>query len=150
MDDQSTKTGGLVSEDINYNNLLNMLNSSDRENAVVALTCIENIDFKLFMLKIMLLYKESKVELGMWKEHAPKAHAKLMKAIYSTKHAQTQPHDYVTFDEIVRACAKETISEEDTQLLVSVICKKMQDSFEAYGLSCIESLDVKINFKPND
>lgn len=155
MDAKSTKDRRLVDEDINYHSLLAMLESVDKENTVVALQIIENLDFKQFALKIMLLFKEGNVPTEVWKEHAPNTLNKIYKALNKNidkskkLYSVSDSFMYISYDDVVRACSSYKISNEDTQLLVSLICKKIQDSFVGYGLSCIESMDIKINFKPD-
>lgn len=147
----------LLDEDIKFESLLAMLESPDKENSVVALQIIENLDFKQFALKILLLFKEANLPAEMWKEHAPNKSKKMLSLLTKALrkpgskryNGDIDTFMYVSYDDIVKSCAGYEVSNEDTQLLVSLICKKIQESFVGYGLSCIESMDIKINFKPD-
>lgn len=63
----------------NYTSILNMLNSTDEENHLVGLTCVEEADFKKNFVVIMFLFKDSNLGGDAWKEHAPKTHKKIIK-----------------------------------------------------------------------
>ena len=67
----------IILEKDTFENVKNMLESSDVENAVVALECIENADFLKNLVYILFLYKESNVPLLTWLNHAPKTCNKL-------------------------------------------------------------------------
>lgn len=54
-----------------YENVSRMLRSPDDENAIVALSAMEGMDFKSCKLYMALLYKESSNKKALWKEHAP-------------------------------------------------------------------------------
>lgn len=53
-----------------YEQLKSMLESSDQENIVVGLSCIEASDFKSNITYVLLLMHEADVSYKMWKEHA--------------------------------------------------------------------------------
>jgi N-acetylglutamate synthase/N-acetylornithine aminotransferase len=54
-----------------YERLKSMLESTDQENLVVAMECIEQVDFRENMTMILFLIKDSNVDPELWKKHAP-------------------------------------------------------------------------------
>ncbi len=63
-----------------YPQIKTMLNSLDKENTVVGLTCIEQAEFKPNIMYIGLLFLECNVAPELWKVHAPET-TKLLRAI---------------------------------------------------------------------
>jgi len=61
----------MTEELVEYERLLQMLDSSDKENMVVALTLLNEMPYKDNVAKMMLLRKESRTSWDSWKEHAP-------------------------------------------------------------------------------
>jgi hypothetical protein len=62
-------------------NLLNMLRSTDRENAIVAFQALEGVDRKKYLGELIVLYKFGKTSLITWEKEAPKCHKYLAKLI---------------------------------------------------------------------
>jgi len=63
----------LIATDIDYDNLLNMLNSEDQENKVMAFQCIENSAVVENIVCLMLLRLEGKASWEDWRSNAPEA-----------------------------------------------------------------------------
>lgn len=61
---------------IELNNLISMFNSSDAENHVIAFQAIENSG--LSVPELIVLYKYSKKDTGVWLKQAPKSHKVLV------------------------------------------------------------------------
>src|SRR5687767_7707008 len=61
-------------------NILGMINSVDQENKVVALSCIDNVDFSENLTFILILKKEGQATSAEWTEHAPNT-SKMLKSI---------------------------------------------------------------------
>ena len=62
-------------------NLLNMLRSSDTENAVVAFEALKGVDTKKYLGELITLYKFGKHTLEEWKTNCPEPAALIIKAI---------------------------------------------------------------------
>lgn len=58
-------------------NLLNMISSTDVENATVAFQVLENSDLKDYFGELIVLYKYGKKDHITWKKEAPKAWKKI-------------------------------------------------------------------------
>ena len=55
-------------------NLLNMLQSTDTENATVAFQALEGVDRTKYSGELIVLYKFGKKSLAVWEKEAPKCH----------------------------------------------------------------------------
>ena len=55
-------------------NLLNMLRSTDTENATVAFQALEGVDRTKYSGELIVLYKFGKKSLTVWEKEAPKCH----------------------------------------------------------------------------
>jgi hypothetical protein len=60
-------------------NLLNMLQSSDKENHVVALQALQNVDIDKYIGELLVMYKYSGIQKSDWSEAGKKVHDKLKK-----------------------------------------------------------------------
>jgi hypothetical protein len=64
-------------------NLLNMLRSTDKENATVAFQALESVNRTKYVGELIVLYKFGKTSMPTWEKEAPKCHVVLMKALSS-------------------------------------------------------------------
>jgi len=62
-------------------NLLNMLRSSDTENATIAFEALKGVDIKKYLGELIVLYKFGKKNMSIWQKQAPKCHKQLVKLI---------------------------------------------------------------------
>ena len=60
-------------------NLLNMLQSSDQENHIVAFKALQNVDVDKYIGELLVMYKFSGVSKSDWSEAGKKIHSKLVK-----------------------------------------------------------------------
>lgn len=58
-----------------------MLNSPDKENTLVGMTCIEQANFKKNLCLILFLFKESDLPADQWEELSPKTYKKILGVI---------------------------------------------------------------------
>jgi hypothetical protein len=59
-------------------NLLNMLQSSDSENHIVALQALQNVDVDKYIGELIVMYKFSGIDKSNWSEAGKKIHNKLV------------------------------------------------------------------------
>jgi len=59
-------------------NLLNMLQSSDSENHIVALQALKNVDVDKYIGELIVMYKFSGIDKSNWSEAGKKIHNKLV------------------------------------------------------------------------
>ena len=62
-------------------NLLNMLRSPDKENAVIAFESLKNVDIKAYIGELILLYKFGKQTNAVWEANCPKCFTAVSKEI---------------------------------------------------------------------
>ena len=62
-------------------NLLNMLRSPDKENAVIAFESLKNVDIKTYIGELILLYKFGKQTNDVWETNCPKCFTAISKEI---------------------------------------------------------------------
>ena len=129
----------IILEKDTFENVKNMLESSDIENAVVALECIENADFLKNLAYILFLYKESNVPLSTWLNHAPKTCNKLRQLnksyVFSYKSILNFLHKY--------GCDRDSyvfFAKRYTDNLMKLVNLKACECI-------IESIEIKLNEK---
>jgi len=62
-------------------NLLNMLQSSDKENHIVAFQALKNVDVDKYIGELLVMYKFSGVQRSDWSEAGKKIHSKLVSIV---------------------------------------------------------------------
>jgi len=65
-------------------NLLNMLRSSDKENAIIAFESLKNVDIKTYIGELIVLYKFGKQTNAVWEANCPKCFTAISKEIDKT------------------------------------------------------------------
>lgn len=65
-------------------NLLNMLRSSDKENAILAFESLNNVDIKKYIGELILLYKFGNNSASDWETNCSKCAKQLKKVILNT------------------------------------------------------------------
>jgi hypothetical protein len=124
-----------------FDNVLNMLNSVDPENRVVALSCIENVDFKTNLVYIMLLKKQGdKATTAEWKEHAPKVCQMLSSININLDNA-------LTYKQILEILTKHKVSAEDIQFYLDKFARTLFTSIKGLGYEFIDSLEINLKLK---
>lgn len=69
---QETEEKKVIIDKERFNNLLSMLNSTDEQNHIVAFSAIEELDFALNRMPIVMLKKKAVNTPDAWRAHAPK------------------------------------------------------------------------------
>lgn len=62
-------------------NLLNMLKSTDKENHVVALQALQNVDVDKYIGELLVMYKYSGIQRSNWSEAGKKVHSRLVSIV---------------------------------------------------------------------
>jgi hypothetical protein len=114
-----------------HKRLLNMLNSPDTENAVVALQCLENMNFDDKIVTIMCLFKTSKCQSSVWIEHANKTYNKIQHYAISTN-AQI-----ITYRDILNALKGKTITQEQIDVFLESVDDSLRSTFAQYQINII-------------
>ena len=71
--------GKMIFDKEETRNLLNMLKSTDKENHVVALQALQNVDVDKYIGELLVMYKYSGIQKSDWSEAGKKVHDKLKK-----------------------------------------------------------------------
>lgn len=71
----------MIFDKVETKNLLNMLCSSDTENATLAFEALKGVDIKKYLGELIVLYKFGKKNMSIWEKEAPKCHKQLVKLI---------------------------------------------------------------------
>jgi TusA-related sulfurtransferase len=71
----------MIFDKVETKNLLNMLCSSDTENATLAFEALKGVDIKKYLGELIVLYKFGKKNMSIWEKQAPKCHKQLVKLI---------------------------------------------------------------------
>ena len=117
-----------------------MLESSDKENAVVALSCIENSDFKLNITYILLMMKEGDVQFGLWKEHAAET---------CKKYAQLKIGKPLTYKQIMETMILYKVPIEDMQFFMDRFAVKLvTDLNRNIAMNDLGIKEIKITINP--
>jgi hypothetical protein len=69
--------GKMIFDKEETKNLLNMLQSSDEENHIVAFQALKNVDVDKYIGELLVMYKFSGVQKSNWSEAGKKIHSKL-------------------------------------------------------------------------
>lgn len=93
-----------------YENLKRMLESRDEENLVVAMGCIEQMDFRENLTYILFLLKASNVEPRQWEVYAPETTKKFIN-VFKVDLASSS----LSFASILQLMKLYDVSQEDWQ-----------------------------------
>jgi hypothetical protein len=129
-------------DEVTFNNVLAMLNSSDKENKVVALSCIEELDVKSGIVYLLLFKKLANVPSALWKEHAPKKLDYLKQLGFNAEQV-------ITYKKILDLICEKQVPFTDIQFFLDKFTLSIIEMIpEEYGK--IEKIDINVKFKKNE
>lgn len=130
---------------LDYKNLIRMLNSPDEENAIVALECLNNVDFKENMVLIMCLYKNCRHSEKFWIENANAIYNKL-KDISMIEDSSSYRHQAkaMTNRRILEKAKEHDASNEQIKVFAECVTEELLIGLEQYGYDFIESINITI------
>ena len=123
-----------------HDNIVEMMNSVDLENRVVALNCIENVDFKDNLVYILLLKKQGGASTSEWTVNAPHT-CKLLKGI------GVNLDTTLTWKQYLEILIKHETPPDKIQFYLDRFVKVIHKSITALGYDFIETLEVKVKLK---
>jgi len=100
-----------------YKRLLKMLDSPDVENTVLALHCIDNMDFETNKVTILCLLKSSRISAQLWIDNANKTYNRI---VHSSAHVITK---MLSFNDILNQINGETVSGEQIDAFYEAVAK---------------------------
>jgi len=123
-----------------HDNIVEMMNSIDLENRVVALNCIENVDFNENLVYILLLKKQGGASSSEWSTHAPNT-SKLLKGIGINLDTS------LTWKQYLEILIKRDTTPDKIQFYLDRFVAVIHKSITALGYDFIETLEVKVKLK---
>ena len=150
MDAQDTKTRGLTNkikiDEESYNSLLDMLNASD-EDAIVALTAINNLGGRKNLLQTLFLRKNANCRKDLWEQHAKK-----VLKYHSSYTAMTLK--FITYADLFKVIKhNKYTSKEDKEFDIVFYTKRLQD-FIGRSLigfeDVIDSIEINVKLKQHE
>ena len=129
---------------LEYNTLYKMLTSIDQENKVLALSIMNEHDFKTNIMCNFLLYKNTDVYLTLWEEHA----AYVLKNIKS--YTNSVASNYLTYKDIFNVSKFAKVDSDQLELYLVELNKFLMKTLKNQGYDYIESIDIKLNTKQHE
>lgn len=126
-----------------FENVSAMLASVDPENKVVALSCIENVDFNENIAYILLLKKQGKASPEEWRQHAPTAYRLL-------KESGADVDGVITFKEALNILVKRKVKPVHIQFYLDQFLGHIADSIKGLGYDFIDELELSVKLKTKD
>jgi len=125
-----------------FENVLQMGKSQDKENHIVALNIIENIDFKDNLSYILLLKKNSNIDGESWKEYSPKVTESLDKLGIPYSKSPT-------YKQMLQILVEQKAPVEDLNFFCTMFSKELTTSVKNLGYDYIDDLDITIKINHN-
>ena len=113
-----------------YKRLLKMLDSPDVENTVLALHCIDNMDFETNKITILCLLKSSRTSPHLWIDNANKTYNRI---VNSSPFAPT--NKMLSFNDILNFINGETVSGEQIDAFYEAVADSLEATIESYKIT---------------
>ncbi len=126
-----------------YLNILGMANSPDKENQIVALSLIENLDYKKNLVYILVLKKQATMTSEAWKEHAPSIYKKMVSG-------GVDPDKVISYKKILNLLLDNSTSQEHFDFYTTSFAKHMKESIKNIGYEYVDDLEITIKLKKDD
>lgn len=124
-----------------YTNVMNMLQSPDKENVVLGLICIEESDIESDLVYLLLIKKLSNVSNSLWVEHAPKKTAFL-------KSLNISVDTVITYKQILTMLCERKVSNDNLQFFFTKFADYLKlTMIDEENKHRVESIDITLNFK---
>ena len=120
-----------------HDSIMDMMKSVDTENRVVALNCIENVDFNKNLTYILLLRKQGEASQSEWKEHAPNA-SKMLTGLGINLDSS------ITWKQVLEVLIKRKVPAEDVQFYLDRFATYLFGSIKGLGYDFIDTLEIKV------
>ena len=128
---------------LEYKDLIRMIDSPDKENAIVALECLSNVDFESNLVLVLCLFKNSKVPESFWIDNANSLYNKI-KDLDIGQGLSTRCSS-ITNRNILEKAKSLGVGQEQIALFIEVINYELTNSLKEYGYDFIKSITVEIN-----
>jgi hypothetical protein len=112
-----------------YKRLLKMLDSPDVENTVLALHCIDNMDFETNKVTILCLLKSSRISAQLWIDNANKTYNRI---VHSSNYVITK---MLSFNDILNQINGETVSGEQIDAFYEAVADSLEATIQSYKIT---------------
>lgn len=119
-------------------NILNMLRSPDKENAIIAFESLKNVDIKKYIGELILLYKFGKQTNDIWEANCPKCFTAICKEIDINKTLST--------GECLSAMTFNKVSMHSIELFMELFTENMVGFLGQMGYP-IDKFDIILKLK---
>lgn len=116
-----------------YDTVKSMLESSDKENMILAFECIKNADFKTNIIYILMLYKEVNLDQNIWVEHVPNVSKVITELV--------PEHPFVSYKKLLDIAIEYKVPQEDVDFYADRYALFLQERDE------VESVEIRIKLK---
>lgn len=125
-----------------FDSVMQMLKSSDKENVVLGLTCIEELDITTGLVYLLLIKKLANVTSELWKEYCPK------KVAYMNSMTNTF-NTVLTYKKILELLVERKVPTTDIQFFMDKFALYLMEGLRNdYAL--IESIEINLKLKLHD
>jgi len=125
-----------------FDNILAMLSSPDKENVVMGLSCIEELDITTGITYLLLIKKLANVSSKMWKEYAPQK-SEYLKNISFINEAP------MSFQKILTLIQERKVPISDIEFFLNKFALYMTELIRNDYL-ILDSIEIKLKLKLND
>jgi hypothetical protein len=123
-----------------HDNIMEMMKSVDTENRVVALNCLENVDFNTNITYILLLRMKGEATQAEWTEYAPNA-SKMLRGIGINLESA------ITWKQVLNVLIKRKVLAEDIQFYLDRFATHLSGSIKGLGYDFIDTIEIKVKVK---
>ena len=123
-----------------YFNMLGMMRSPDEENKIVALNCLENMDFKTNLVYILMLMKHTSIEENLWKCHAPITFDRLFQLNFKLSHT-------MTFKKVFETVLRTSVHNDDIQFFFDIFSGHLKEMVQELGYDALDNIEIKLIHK---
>ena len=127
----------------NFDQILLMLNSSDKENVVMGLICIEELDVKTGLAYLLLIRKLANVTDELWKMHAPTK-------VTALKNMGINSGTVLTYKKILDLLTSRKVPTDDIEFYLSKFGEYLNSTLHSLGYDVIEAVEIKLKIKLHD
>lgn len=126
-----------------FDNVLTMMNSSDKESVIMGLACIEEMDTTTGLVFLLLMRKLANVTDGLWKTNAPKKTNLL-------RNMGIESGTVLTYKRILELLAERKVSIDDVEFYFSKFGMYLNEMLHQLGYNNVEAVDIKLKIKLHD
>jgi len=131
-----------------YQNIINMLQSPDKENQNVGLAIIDELKFNDNITKILLMLKHSTAGHKAWEEHAPKVWEKLN--ILQADGVIGDIERHLTYKQVLSSITMLKVKPEEFEFYMQDFSNYLLHQIKSMGYDFIESMDIQLKYKEHE